>query len=520
MKKQRPLVPGFLKRFDSWLLLNKPEIWSARTHLVFWYSLLFSIVLAIICFLAPQDFRRSSEVGTWTFFTGLLSFIGIIIWLIFLLRFNVFKKFGLLKRGDRLQVFLLYLLSVAFIAAPVFIPSVVETKRAQNVFSNGQIVTDVNRINLAICRLNYDSLPRNWLPEKCIVRNVDSTIGEDAVIAEAAEMVPAETRKMNIIDSATFRRRKENADSVTRIDDSTYIFYECRDYVFASVPNLYSDYYDRDYNVVVYKGSIQSKALYESALRTRPVFDRPAEEAELNRLLKKYDPFFGVRSRKPIVTEINGEEKVTFEVPTMKKNYTEAVAYNYNIASLNDALWSVSNKINRWSDKTLGAVLRIYWYCILVVTLLLFMFRHSTIRTFFLSMLALVIITVVASLIGTFFQFSSVSGYVMMLVIFLSLLALAVLIPWQRVRRVIVGIGLNLTVLFVGFVPLTAVALFFAVLSSRGITDGDSAEAKYWRNMESIFYPVAEIAGIVLLLILIPTLFARLYRKWYALPEQ
>ena len=85
-------MPGFLKRADQKLLLNKPGIWSTRTHLVVYYGILFLFVLTVICFLEPNDPRDYSTAGAWIGFVSIISGIGFIIWMIYLLRFNVFKK--------------------------------------------------------------------------------------------------------------------------------------------------------------------------------------------------------------------------------------------------------------------------------------------------------------------------------------------------------------------------------------------------------------------------------------------
>jgi hypothetical protein len=52
---KRFFTPRILNRLDNWLLINKPETWSARTHLVIYYGALFMAVLAAICFVYPDD---------------------------------------------------------------------------------------------------------------------------------------------------------------------------------------------------------------------------------------------------------------------------------------------------------------------------------------------------------------------------------------------------------------------------------------------------------------------------------
>ncbi len=55
-------MPGFLKKVDQKLLLNKPDVWSTRTHLVLYYGILFILLLAGLCFL-EIDARPRLLVG-------------------------------------------------------------------------------------------------------------------------------------------------------------------------------------------------------------------------------------------------------------------------------------------------------------------------------------------------------------------------------------------------------------------------------------------------------------------------
>src|SRR5215471_13709932 len=108
MKFNRPLTPRFLKRWDENLLLNRPDTWSSRVHLVVYYCLLFMLVLTGICFIIANDPRDDSNVYIWVVFVSLICFVGFIVWLIYLLRFNVFKRFGNLAPSNGLKTFILY----------------------------------------------------------------------------------------------------------------------------------------------------------------------------------------------------------------------------------------------------------------------------------------------------------------------------------------------------------------------------------------------------------------------------
>src|SRR3954467_529803 len=115
MKIERPLLPGFLKRAEQKLLLNKPGIWSTRTHLVLYYGILFIAGLTGLCFLENSDVKERSTTSYWVGFVIIIAIIALTVWLIYLLRFNVFKKYGQLHPLYMLATFGLYFISVGTI---------------------------------------------------------------------------------------------------------------------------------------------------------------------------------------------------------------------------------------------------------------------------------------------------------------------------------------------------------------------------------------------------------------------
>ncbi len=129
MNINRPLMPGFLKRAEQKLLLNKPLIWSTRVHLVLYYGILFNLLLAGLSYLAPMEILGRSEAGYWVGFEIIITIIALTVWLIYLLRFNVFKKYGNIKPLHALVTFLLYFISTGIIVVSVFIYPIIECVR-------------------------------------------------------------------------------------------------------------------------------------------------------------------------------------------------------------------------------------------------------------------------------------------------------------------------------------------------------------------------------------------------------
>ena len=168
---KRPFVPSFLQKVDDKLLRNKPGTWAARTHLVLYFSAVFALLLVVFCYVVFFDAKQYSNIGSWNTIVGLIAFVGFVFWLIYLLRFNVFKSYGNWSAMDGLKDFALYFTSIALMVAVCFIPSAVETWRANQQFGNEEIVKDINELNVNSCRLEYNLLPLEWRVDTCQVIN-------------------------------------------------------------------------------------------------------------------------------------------------------------------------------------------------------------------------------------------------------------------------------------------------------------------------------------------------------------
>ena len=83
-----------------------------------------------------------------------------------------------------------------------------------------------------------------------------------------------------------------------------------------------------------------------------------------------------------------------------------------------------------------------------------------------------------------------------------------------KVRNAIQGISLNLFLFATPFIPLIFVALNEAI-KKRQPYILKTPEV----DNSALYFLIAEIAGSVILLVLLEPLFRKLYRKWYAAPE-
>lgn len=147
---KRPLAPRFITRLDDYLLKNRPDTWTTRVHLVIYYTLLYSLVLSLMCFLVPDNPLRESYIGFWITSQTVLVIVAIILWIVYLVRFNAFKNYGITYGGDRLKTYFTYFIVIIFMTGTVLIPPVIETAKTMIHYSPKQIVEDMDKMNVLL----------------------------------------------------------------------------------------------------------------------------------------------------------------------------------------------------------------------------------------------------------------------------------------------------------------------------------------------------------------------------------
>ena len=75
---------SFVKRTDQYLLRNFPVTWSSRIHTAGIYAIGFSLLIALISFIAPNDPRNNTTIYYWIVLVAILSLLGFIFWMIYL----------------------------------------------------------------------------------------------------------------------------------------------------------------------------------------------------------------------------------------------------------------------------------------------------------------------------------------------------------------------------------------------------------------------------------------------------
>lgn len=499
MNIKRPLLPGFLKKAEQKLLLNHPAIWSTRVHLVLYYGLLTMLVLAGICFINDKDLRANSDASLWSAGFSIISFIALTVWLIYLLRFNVFKKYGTQGALSPLTSFLLYFISVGTIILFPFVPFAVESIKTNVVYSNGTMVNDINDINLKIAQLEYKSLQLRWDHDTLNVVNVEPDDDPEANRPSNSDNVDAEDAPYRrysyyTVDTVRFKNRIEHLDSVRKIGAHLYVAYSTPDYAFVN------PYYR---GTSIKNGSeLTSFAIYNKVLKgPAPNINRKRVIDELNVLLNKYyySPYPDFDPNDSETSSGNGP--------------LERISDKYHLRLINDCIDNIEYKKRFWSKYDFPVIIRIFYYVTLVISLLVFMFRHTTVRVFFLSLLTALLITLLSSLVFAFGRFHDQAVFNLLLGYAVLFLFLSFSVWSAKTRKAITGISINFIVVLAPVFPMLCVAWYYTLVRNHVYSHSENTP-----DFESIVW-YAEVGGGLLLLILLATYIGKAYRRWYSLPE-
>jgi len=485
MINKRTLAPRFINRIDNWLLLNKPETWSIRTHLVAYYGGIFLLMLALLVYILPDDPKLSTNTPYWSVFTNIITLIAFVVWLIYLLRFNVFKRYGITSSLNSLKAFALYYLAACIIMLIPFVQPFVESIKANQAYPDKMLVKDMNDINTIINQLEHNNIDHVWHRDTLTVRN---TLPRRTVITpDFNDGVPDTTfevvkDKAGLVDTAELRDKLAYADSILQMNDSMYILLDCPAYIFLGIYNVKENTAEK---------LLSAKNMYYTIHKNFVQPDTRSITEKLQGLLKKYEYPYKLYEY---------YDSDTASIKIKKK---------YKIRSLDESISNIATRKYEWYND-LGDMSRIFLYFSLVITLLIFIFRHTTVKTFFLSLLAAVIISILTTLFGVLAGFNIEGVFIMMLVWF-GIFTACTVMAWQsKTRSVWIGIGINMFVASVYFVPLVILGLYDVIRRKNQVN---------YEPLPPYLLNITEISCVVLLLVLIVTYIHPLYRRWYASPE-
>jgi hypothetical protein len=481
-------LPAFLRNFDHKLLLNNPVLWTSRAHLVSWLGLLSLAILALIFFTIPNDPRHESVVYLPTFFILIVAIVGIIIWLIYLLRFNVFKRFGTYTWKSMLGSFLLLFASLGWFVLLPFLPSAIETYRADQAYTSEELVLETERMNFLISELVYDSLSVDFTGDTLLVS--DSLIqAENDKNTYVIENYLEES--LNICTQQYLRKRIADYDGILSIGNGYYVLLTAPNYRFLNA--------DKSKRYFPIK-TLSNLAFYN-------LIHRNYNSDSLNNWRTEFEEF---------KTKYASDEDYYLN-RTYYENDGSYYLEKLGVSSIEEGLGNISFRKYFWRGEAIEVFFRIWFYSVLGLSLLIFVFRHSTTKVFFLSFFVSVLLMMISGLLGAFLSLDEIGVYTLILLYILMFFIYTFSIFKSTRKSKIQGIALNLFTLLIGFLPLIIVLYYNEMISSRYINNPDYYN--YYADFD-VRIQVAEVAGILLLIILIPTLIFKAYRKWYALPDE
>ncbi len=505
MNWNRPLAPNFLKKFDHNLLLKNPETWSARTHWVWYYGSLFCLLLAGICFVYPNDARSNSGVIYWIFFVSIISILALVFWLIYLLRFNVFKRFGNITGLNRLKVFGLYFASVAMIVFFTYIPAIVETIRANAKYKDEEIVKDINNFNKLVTQLEYDSVDHQWRMDTFIVREEEYGMSDkDKQIIELTEANRKGGFSISRIDSSQFNENIKKGDTIIRLGKAEYEMYSCPNYIKLAVLNA------DDYTKLKLLDKI---GIYRTVVKDFKRPDPKKAREEIDALMQKYYYKEKDRYSRYEYDTYSNSQDTTYEFRVKKR---------YQIDIVESSLRNIVERKYRFCGNDVEWQFRVLFYISLCFSLLVFAFRHSTTKTFFLSLLTAVILSILTGLLIAFSNGSEKASMTWLITYTLIFFGVSFTAFTSKTRSIFTGICVNLFVLNIPFLPITIVGLYNKIIWDKYYELERMSNYVKHPLYDKYTLPLVygEMFGIVLLLILLPTLIHKFYRKWFALPQE
>jgi hypothetical protein len=504
MDNKRLLTPGFINGIDRQLLKNNPVTWSTRIHLALYYGLGLFILLAILCFIVPDEPKNYSRIENWIILLSVISLLAFVFWMVYLLRFNVFKRFGKWGSLDSVKTYSFYFFITLLIVSWPFVPPIVQSIRANAAYASNELANDINNMNLKLCQLERDSLDIKFQRDTFQVTN--------RIMGTEKKEIPYNGKDQVInlygyyyIDTAVLRNKLNSADSVRKISDSVYIFYECPELQF-----IYNYSLD-DRNEV---GILSSMDLYRQTLQNRQIIDKQKMEKEIAQLFSKYSYRHGEGSL------LVNYDSYPDNTQNWEKLNAERVKDKYDLYYVSNSIDNITGKKFRWDEGTIAVCWRVAYYITLVLSLLVLIYRHTTRRTFFLSLLTAVVLSILTGLFLSISSSNEGAFFTWAIFYFIIFSVLSATIINARRRSLIPGIGLNLLVFITPFMPLIITASYYSALRRKYEYGFEWGKHKHLFINEKFHYFIAEIGGFILLLVLLATLYQMAYKKWYSLPEQ
>ena len=462
---------NFIHKIQHRLLLNYPMIWSSRVVPVLLVAGTVNVLLFALFYLVSSPWHRVS-FEAWIPFFSLCSIIGVIIYLIYLLRFNSFKVFGKLHWTHfSLQFFLIFISLGSIIAWP-FMPQLATHVAVSGRFVPGELDADIRQAYLLANQLEYT---KETLPYRKITIEVSDTVTvEENDWDNNYRKVPS----IGFINDADYEKVEKKSDSL-------YIGYERVDLICTYFP---------------YVTSVSSSAINDEIYNTINAggIDTSQHLEKLSAIFAKYIPSYnGSVIRIPFDNRYSEMEE-TQECKTCQK---------YRLSELGSCMMDVGNSM--FSRDDMEVVFRIWFYLTFYASLLLVIFRYITARTFLWTLLftfLLFIFSVIVLIASRYNEDKLMLG--MMLFYYTVFASVSFTLFFSKSRNVFQGIALNLSFFCLHLLPIVSAAFFIEMVG------------RYRVSNKGFIWECAELVGIALVFLSALFYHSRLFYKWYSLPEE
>lgn len=504
-----------LKKFNQKLISNFPLLWNTRVALIIPAALIIHVLFYIAGFLQPIKLTelwvyRYYKMEGVIVFSVLLSALMIIGWLTLYLRNNPFKSFYTIGKAYLYYEFLL--IFVVFLSTSTFFLTY-----KQGLYNRIDIVTkdvvleeDANDINLAMhfmafdasdfdIRYSCDSLRADYLRDSLELLS-KKNMPQDAQDSIAAAMAELEAT-YQAVDTVEYEK--------------SYLHY-CKQYI------------------KFYNSSIHIKHEYElDAIAQRWLLNgrKDSIAMQINKfiaLCRKYGISNSINAERQVDECFNDKRHTVLNILSSSDaypadnekvniRYSSYFANTYNLTQLIEKVETV--RLGFWDVEVLIIIL----YYSLGMAIILFSFRTTRLKQWFMAIIGIGLLSVLISLVVLGFHNEEQAIPALLLTIWVVVLFFALRFIYKQGPKTISGIFLNWVFWFMPFVvPLVFVMIYEA-------TDTDCYDA-YQQGLpcppdEPIHKWIAQNwdiinGGNVVLILLLLLVYVGLVRKWQANPEE
>lgn len=493
--KNRPLYPKFLSNIENSWLKKNPILWSSRILPVAYYGgFIFLLILAVNLLVNFDPFVKNDYFGSLSliFIIGLICFV---FWVVYLLRFNPFKRFNIYHPADFFKHWILYLIIITFFTSWILIPSTLSYLATVSRFTKEDLIKDSRVINLCMGNIIREEKPNYLITTEKMIHISKS----DSLVIWNNSEAPSDT----ITYKEKVEQLKYQYDTLIQVNDTIFKGLIYPSLVF--VDEFYYYLFDNSYAVsdVNFPASSRNKLIFNRLLN----YSEPKSESikKMNEFMEKYhfvDPY-----------------SYYYEVPMYSdgpnENYEVYQYYvsKYNTDKINTALNRIDRKLNY--AKELEYYLRGIFYVAFGLSLLLLIFRHTSPKSFFLTILVGFIIFILNVVFFVVVRIEDSEVMLLLyLVYFIGFSIIGSSIFNSKVKSLIKIIALNLSVMMYTFLPFILAFLEYELFHkvqynyTYTYTRPESLLLKY------------EIGTSLLFILLLFFFYNKLYKKWYSLPDE